>query len=124
MSTNLSQKLDDMQQSGDRHLETKLALSDIRLQLEQLTKSVETCQTEVSEVKRDMFAVRHELDTVQHVKNEIEELRDYVERIEQRSYRRKLRLLHQVGVGGKIFLTNSRVFPLKMSTILLSREGM
>lgn len=47
---NLSSKLDDLQRS-DRHLETTVALCEIRTQLQELTKSVESCQSEVSEVK-------------------------------------------------------------------------
>lgn len=46
---NLSSKLDDLQRS-DRHLETTVALCEIRTQLQELTKSVESCQSEVSEV--------------------------------------------------------------------------
>ncbi|KAL3274788.1 hypothetical protein HHI36_019572 [Cryptolaemus montrouzieri] len=96
MSMNLSAKLDELQR-GDRHLETTVALCEIRTQLQELTKSVESCQSEVSEVKRDMVAIKHELDTVQQVKEEIEELREYVDRLEEHTHRRKLRLLEQVG---------------------------
>lgn len=46
---NLSAKLDELQR-GDRHLETTVALCEIRTQLQELTKSVESCQSEVSEV--------------------------------------------------------------------------
>lgn len=49
MSMNLSQKLDELQR-GDRHMETTVALCEIRSQLQELTKSVESCQSEVSEV--------------------------------------------------------------------------
>lgn len=49
MSMNLSTKLDDLQR-GDRHMETTVALCEIRTQLQELTKSVESCQSEVSEV--------------------------------------------------------------------------
>ncbi|XP_037037637.1 glucose transporter type 1 isoform X15 [Bradysia coprophila] len=101
MSTNLSVKLDQLQ-SGDRHMETTVALCEIRNQLQELTKSVESCQSEVSEVKRDMVAIKHELDTVQQVKEEIEELREYVDRLEEHTHRRKLRLLEQ---GLTFFLT-------------------
>ncbi|XP_015117078.1 glucose transporter type 1 isoform X6 [Diachasma alloeum] len=94
MSMNLSAKLDELQR-GDRQLETTVALCEIRTQLQELTKSVESCQSEVSEVKRDMVAIKHELDTVQQVKEEIEELREYVDRLEEHSHRRKLRLLEQ-----------------------------
>ncbi|XP_071056110.1 glucose transporter type 1 isoform X2 [Onthophagus taurus] len=101
MSMNLSAKLDELQR-GDRHLETTVALCEIRSQLQELTKSVESCQSEVSEVKRDMVAIKHELDTVQQVKEEIEELREYVDRLEEHTHRRKLRLLEQ---GLTFFLT-------------------
>ncbi|KAG4074657.1 hypothetical protein HA402_004528 [Bradysia odoriphaga] len=101
MSMNLSAKLDQLQ-SGDRHVETTVALREIRTQLQELTKSVESCQSEVSEVKRDMVAIKHELDTVQQVKEEIEELREYVDRLEEHTHRRKLRLLEQ---GLTFFLT-------------------
>ncbi|XP_073957507.1 glucose transporter 1 isoform X6 [Choristoneura fumiferana] len=94
MSMNLSSKLDELQR-GDRQLETTVALCEIRTQLQELTKSVESCQSEVSEVKRDMVAIKQELDTVQQVKEEIEELREYVDRLEEHSQRRKLRLLEQ-----------------------------
>ncbi|XP_048525252.1 glucose transporter type 1 isoform X4 [Dendroctonus ponderosae] len=94
MSMNLSKKLDELQR-GDRQYETTFALNEIRIQLQELTKSVESCQSEVSEVKRDMVAIKHELQTVQQVKEEIEELRGYVDRIEEHTYRRKLRLLEQ-----------------------------
>ncbi|KAG5325233.1 GTR1 protein, partial [Pseudoatta argentina] len=94
MSMNLSAKLDELQR-GDRQLETTVALCEIRTQLQELTKSVESCQSEVSEVKRDMVTIKQELDTVQQVKEEIEELREYVNRLEEHSHRRKLRLLEQ-----------------------------
>ncbi|XP_066148604.1 glucose transporter type 1 isoform X4 [Euwallacea fornicatus] len=94
MSMNLSNKLDELQR-GDRQYETTFALNEIRNQLQELTKSVESCQSEVSEVKRDMVAIKHELDTVQQVKEEIEELREYVDRLEENTHRRKLRLLEQ-----------------------------
>lgn len=99
MSMNLSAKLDELQQRGDRHLETTVALCEIRSQLQELTKSVESCQSEVSEVKRDMVAIKNELDTVQQVKEEIEELREYVDRLEEQTHRRKLRLLEQVCIA-------------------------
>lgn len=57
MSMNLSAKLDELQR-GDRQLETTVALCEIRSQLQELTKSVESCQSEVSEVKRDMVAIK------------------------------------------------------------------
>ena len=57
MSMNLSAKLDELQR-GDRQLETTVALCEIRTQLQELTKSVESCQSEVSEVKRDMVTIK------------------------------------------------------------------
>ncbi|XP_018907720.1 glucose transporter type 1 isoform X2 [Bemisia tabaci] len=115
MSLNLSAKLDELQTRGvvgDQQLETSVALSEIRSQLQQLTKSVESCQSEVSEVKRDMVAIKNELDTVQQVKEEIEELREYVDRLAEQTHRRKLRLLEQ---GLTFFLSY---------TILASMLGM
>ncbi|XP_073973932.1 glucose transporter 1 isoform X6 [Rhodnius prolixus] len=111
MSINLNAKLDELQRS-DRQLETTVALCEIRSQLQELTKSVESCQSEVSEVKRDMVAIKQELDTVQQVKEEIEELREYVDRLEEQTHRRKLRLLEQ---GLTFFLSY---------TILASMLGM
>lgn len=54
MSMNLSAKLDDLQR-GDRQLETTVALCEIRTQLQELTKSVESCQSEVSEVGTEIM---------------------------------------------------------------------
>lgn len=54
MSMNLSAKLDDLQR-GDRHMETTVALCEIRTQLQELTKSVESCQSEVSEVSVSLY---------------------------------------------------------------------
>lgn len=94
MSMNLSSKLDELQ--SDRHFETTVALSEIRTQLQELTKSVESCHNEIGIVKTDMVAIKHELDAVQQVKEEIEELREYVDRLEEQSHRRKALLLRQV----------------------------
>lgn len=55
MSMNLSAKLDELQR-GDRHLETTVALCEIRTQLQELTKSVESCQSEVSEVRQSIIS--------------------------------------------------------------------
>lgn len=110
MSANLTTRLDELQSRGVSpspavayygtehrgHAETSVALSEIRSQLHELTRSLESCQSEVTEVKRDMVAIKNELDTVQQVKEEIEELREYVDRLELQSHRRKLRLLEQV----------------------------
>lgn len=59
MSMNLNCKLDDLQQ-GNRYMETSVALCEIRTQLQELTKSVESCQSEVSEVSwGDLSSARH-----------------------------------------------------------------
>lgn len=73
-----------------------------RSQLQDLTKSVESCQSEVVEVKRDMVAIKHEIDTLQAAKEEIEELRDAVDRLEEQTRRRKIRLLEQVPVRPRL----------------------
>lgn len=99
MSIQLNARLDSLQQRGivaDVQLETSVALSEIRSQLRELTKSVESCQTEVHEVKRDMANIKDELHVVQQVKEEIEELREYVDRLEEVTHKRKLHLLSQV----------------------------
>jgi len=62
MSMNLSAKLDELQR-GDRHLETTVALCEIRTQLQELTKSVESCQSEVSEVSGE-YGIRKKHDWV------------------------------------------------------------
>lgn len=56
MSMNLTCKLDDLQR-GDRHMETTVALCEIRTQLQELTKSVESCQSEVSEVNLLLYII-------------------------------------------------------------------
>ncbi|CAL4060561.1 unnamed protein product, partial [Meganyctiphanes norvegica] len=78
MSLNLSAKIDDIQ--CHQHTDTSTALNAIRSQLQELTKSVESCQSEVVEVRRDMVTIKHEIDTLQAAKEEIEELRDAVDR--------------------------------------------
>lgn len=55
MSMNLSAKLDELQRGPDRQIETTVALCEIRTQLQELTKSVESCQSEVSEVRNTEF---------------------------------------------------------------------
>ncbi|KAI5729971.1 hypothetical protein M8J76_008573 [Diaphorina citri] len=106
MSIQLNARLDQLQQRGivaDVQLETSVALSEIRSQLRELTKSVESCQTEVHEVKRDMANIKDELHVVQQVKEEIEELREYVDRLEEVTHKRKLHLLSQVNGGHQAF---------------------
>ncbi|XP_066985236.1 solute carrier family 2, facilitated glucose transporter member 1 isoform X17 [Macrobrachium rosenbergii] len=93
MSLNLTAKIDEIQ--CHQHADTSAALHAIRTQLQELTKSVESCQSEVVEVKRDMVAIKHEIDTLQAAKEEIEELRDAVDRLEEQTRRRKIRLLEQ-----------------------------
>ncbi|XP_071550386.1 solute carrier family 2, facilitated glucose transporter member 1 isoform X8 [Panulirus ornatus] len=93
MSLNLTAKIDEIQ--CHQHADTSAALHAIRSQLQELTKSVESCQSEVVEVKRDMVAIKHEIDTLQAAKEEIEELRDAVDRLEEQTRRRKIRLLEQ-----------------------------
>ncbi|KAF2355112.1 hypothetical protein FHG87_014132 [Trinorchestia longiramus] len=93
MSLNLTSKIDDIQ--CHQHADTSAALHAIRNQLQDLTASVENCQSEVVEVKRDMVAIKHEIDTLQAAKHEIEELRDAVDRLEENHRRRKVRLLEQ-----------------------------
>lgn len=55
MSMNLSAKLDELQRGPDRQIETTVALCEIRTQLQELTKSVESCQSEVSEVRNTVI---------------------------------------------------------------------
>jgi len=90
---NLSGKLEELH--GIQHVDTHVALSEIRGQLHELTRSVESCQSEVCEVKRDMIAIKHEIDSVQLVKDEIDDIRDSLDRLEAESQRRKNKLLEQ-----------------------------
>ncbi|CAG7834467.1 unnamed protein product, partial [Allacma fusca] len=103
MTMSMSGRMEDMQATEEK-LDTAMALSEIRTQLQELTKSVESCQTEVTEVKRDMITMRNELDLVQQVKEEIDDLRECVDRIDEQSRRRKSRLLEQ---GLTLFLSFS-----------------
>jgi len=75
---------------------TNFQILHFRNQLQDLTASVENCQSEVVEVKRDMVAIKHEIDTLQAAKHEIEELGDAVNRLEETHRRRRVRLLEQV----------------------------
>lgn len=96
MSMNLNARLDELQTRGDRQFETDIALCEIRSQLDNLTKSMESCQSDVIEVKRDIAMMKTEVDQVNQIRSEIEELRVYVDRLEEQTHRRKLRLLQQV----------------------------
>jgi len=93
MNRNLTGKLEEM--NGMQNVDTHVALSEIRGQLHELTRSVESCQTDVCEVKRDMIAIKHEIDSVQLVKDEIDDIRESLDRLEAESQRRKNKLLEQ-----------------------------
>merc|ERR1712106_269379 len=93
MNRNLTGKLEELH--GIQHVDTHVALSEIRGQLHELTRSVESCQSEVCEVKRDMIAIKHEIDSVQLVKDEIDDIRESLDRLEAESQRRKNKLLEQ-----------------------------
>lgn len=77
-------------------VDTTVALTEIRSQLHELTRSVENCQSEVYEVKHDMMSIKHEIDSVQFVKDEIDDIRDSLDRLESEGERRKAKLLEQV----------------------------
>ena len=77
-------------------VDTTVALTEIRSQLHELTRSVENCQSEVYEVKHDMMSIKHEIDSVQFVKDEIDDIRDSLDRLESDGERRKAKLLEQV----------------------------
>lgn len=62
MSMNLSCKLDDLQR-GDRYMETSVALCEIRTQLQELTKSVESCHNEVSEVRWNFYVAEPQFNS-------------------------------------------------------------
>lgn len=49
-------RLDEMQVQEEK-LDTAMALSEIRTQLQELTKSVESCQTDVSKVLNYSFSI-------------------------------------------------------------------
>ena len=75
---------------------TTAALSEIRCQLHELTRSVENCQSEVFEVRQDMMSIKNEIDSVQMVKEEIDDIRDSIDRLECEGERRKAKLMEQV----------------------------
>ncbi|CAL8113551.1 unnamed protein product [Orchesella dallaii] len=94
MTMSMGSRMEEMQVQEEK-LDTAMALSEIRTQLQELTKSVESCQSEVTGIKEDMISMRNEMDIVHHVKDEMEELRDVVDRMEDLTRRRKSRLLEQ-----------------------------
>ena len=90
MNKNLNSKLEELH--GFQAIDTNVALTEIRSQLHELTKSVESCQSEVYEVKQDMMTVKSEIDSVQFVKDEIDDIRDSLDRLEADGERRKAKL--------------------------------
>jgi len=48
MTMSMGGRLDEMQVHDDKSLDTAMALTEIRTQLQELTKSVESCQGEVT----------------------------------------------------------------------------
>merc|ERR1712223_1787245 len=93
MNKNLNSKLEELH--GFQPIDTSVALTEIRSQLHELTKSVESCQSEVFDVKHDMLTIKSEIDSVQFVKEEIDDIRDSLFRLEADGERRKQRLLGQ-----------------------------
>merc|ERR1712223_1329143 len=93
MNKNLNSKLEELH--GFQPIDTSVALTEIRSQLHELTKSVESCQSEVFDVKHDMMTIKSEIDSVQFVKEEIDSIRDSLFRLEADGERRKQRLLGQ-----------------------------
>ena len=104
MNKNLNTKLEELH--GFQPLDTSVALTEIRSQLHELTKSVESCQSEVFDVKTDMMTIKSEIDSVQFVKEEIDDIRDSLFRLEADGERRKARLLDQ----GLTFLLGDSIF--------------
>ena len=93
MNKNLNTKLEELH--GFQSIDTNVALTEIRSQLHELTKSVESCQSEVFDVKHDMMTIKSEIDSVQFVKEEIDDIRDSLFRLEADGERRKTRLMDQ-----------------------------
>lgn len=87
MNKNLNTKLEELH--GFQAIDTNVALTEIRSQLHELTKSVESCQSEVYEVKQDMMTVKSEIDSVELFKDEIDDLRDSLDRLEAVGEQRK-----------------------------------
>lgn len=75
---------------------TAAALTEIRCQLSELTRSVENCQSDVFEVRQDMLSIKQEIDSVQMVTEEIDYLRDAIDHLESEGERRKAKLMEQV----------------------------
>ena len=102
MNENLNSKLDELHGGsggvvgGYQPVHTTVALTEIRSQLHELTRSVENCQSEVFDVKQDMMSIKNEIDSVQFVKEEIDDIRSSLDRIESEGERRKAKLLEQV----------------------------
>ena len=103
MNDNLNSKLDELHGGGSngvvagyQPVHTTVALTEIRSQLHELTRSVENCQSEVFDVKQDMMSIKNDIDSVQFVKEEIDDLRCSLDRIESEGERRKAKLLEQV----------------------------
>lgn len=111
MNKNLNSKLDELH--GFQTVDTNVALTEIRSQLHELTKSVESCQSEVYEVKKDMISFKHEIDSVQFVKEEIDDIRDSLDRLEAEGERRKQKLLEQV------IMLNENLSPISILTYSL-----
>ncbi|XP_037083027.1 glucose transporter type 1-like [Pollicipes pollicipes] len=93
MSRKLSSKMDGL--PPDRYMDTNETLLVIRSQLNNLTKSMESCQSEVTEVRKDVHMIHHEIDQLQTAKDEMVDLRDSVDRLEQQQRRRKARSIDQ-----------------------------
>ena len=93
MNKNLNTKLEELH--GFQPIDTNVALTEIRSQLHELTRSVESCQSEVFDVKHDMLTIKSEIDSVQFVKEEIDDIRDSLFRLEADGERRKTRLMDQ-----------------------------
>ncbi|XP_040583333.1 solute carrier family 2, facilitated glucose transporter member 1 isoform X2 [Lepeophtheirus salmonis] len=94
MNKSLNSKLEELN-GFSSSMETNVALTEIRSQLHELTKSVESCQSEVYDVKKDVVGMKHEIDSVQFVKDEIDDLRDSLDRLEADGERKKTRLIDQ-----------------------------
>ena len=105
MNKNLNSKLEELH--GFQAIDTNVALTEIRSQLHELTKSVESCQSEVYEVKQDMMTVKSEIDSVQFVKDEIDDIRDSLDRLEADGERRKAKLSDQVYALSYFFIIRS-----------------